>query len=88
MEDETLTGGERSELLNTLDELMREHPGWRIGQLVSNIAFLARQSDTAAWDVENEEFLQVAREHLQRIAERRATVQVQETPAMRQKVAA
>jgi len=80
----------RRELLEVLEALMTEHPDWRIGQLVANIAFLACQTNSAIWDVENEQFLQAARQHLQRMAERsKAKAETKElTEAMRRKVAA
>lgn len=90
MSRETMTEGTRGDLLNGLEELMQVHPDWRIGQLVANIAFLARQTDSATWDVENEEFVQAARQHLQRTAERReaSTQAKQEIGSARQKVVA
>ena len=91
MNKETLNG-ERQEVLDVLGQLMQEHPNWRIGQLVANVAFLARQSESAAWDVEDAEFVQTAKQHLQRAAERRddsaqAKRELQKTIASRQKAA-
>ena len=90
MSRETTGDNTRSDILDALDKLMQEHPDWRIGQLVANIAFLARQTDSATWDVENEEFIQASRQHLQRIADRRKANEsaIQEMVAMQQQVAA
>jgi len=79
----------RHDLLDVLDQLMKEHPSWRIGQIITNIAFLARQTETAAWDVENEEFIQAARQHLERTAERNEKLAQakQDKSTARQKVA-
>lgn len=90
MSSEKMSDMTRRELLEVLDALMTEHPDWRIGQLVANISFLACQTNSATWDVENEQFLQAARQHLQRMAERRkASANLKElTEATRQKVAA
>ena len=90
MNNETMSDETRRALVSILDQLMQAHPEWRIGQLVANIAFLAHQTNTATWDVENEEFIQTARQHLQRMAERgqAAAAAKQEIAATRQKVAA
>ena len=92
MDKETLDG-ERHEILEVLSQLMQEHPRWRIGQIVANIAFLARESESATWDVEDAEFVQAAQQHLRRVVARRedavqAKRELQETRAGRQKVAA
>ncbi|HKM54781.1 MAG TPA: hypothetical protein VJY33_15335 [Isosphaeraceae bacterium] len=40
-------------------------PEYRFGQLVLNLAFLARENgDRLAWDVEDAEFAEAARKHL------------------------
>ena len=89
MSKTTLSDDTRLDILAVLDQLMREHPSWRIGQLVANMAFLARQTETAAWDVENEEFVQAAKRHLQRIAEHKeaAAQAKQDLSKLRQKAA-
>ncbi len=71
MGKETMSDDTRREILAVLDDLMHEHPEWRIGQLVANMAFLARQTNSATWDVENVEFIQTSRQHLQRMADNR-----------------
>ena len=88
-----MLSGEHQEVLEVLGQLIQEHPSWHIGQLVANIAFLARQSESATRDAEDAEFIQTAKQHLQRTAERRedaarAKRELQEAMASRQKVAA
>lgn len=62
---------DRSDLLRALAELGRRYPEWRFGQLVSNVAGWA---DVDAWDVEDEQLLAAARQHLEQAAEREAKV--------------
>ena len=52
---------DRAELLEVLNELRRRYPEWRLGQLVSNVAGWA---DENPWDIEDEQFLAAAKEHL------------------------
>ena len=48
-----------------LEELSKMYPQWRFGQLVANVSMWAKgPSDSAVWDVEDEEFLRAAEEHL------------------------
>jgi hypothetical protein len=55
----------RHELLKLIEELSAVCPEYRFGQLVLNLAFLAREDgDRLAWDVEDAEFVQAARKHL------------------------
>lgn len=52
----------RTELLEALAELGREHPNWRLGQTLSNIAMAAGRLDAAGvWDLEDDEALMAAR---------------------------
>ncbi len=93
MMNREMLSGEHQEVLDVLGRLMQEHSNWRIGQIVANIAFLARQTESATWDVEDAEFVQTAKQHLQRAEERhedtaRTKREVQETMTARQKVAA
>ena len=89
MSQQTMSDDTRHAVLDVLDQLMQEHPDWRVGQLVANIAFLARQTNSATWDVENEEFVQTSRQHLQRIAERKKATEpeMQERKQLPQKAA-
>ncbi len=53
------------QLLETLAQLHEAHPSWRFGQLVANISLLAKGPvKSAVWDVEDEELLKAAQEHL------------------------
>jgi len=57
---------ESKDLLDALVELRQRYPNWRLGQLVANVAGWADQN---AWDIEDEQFLVAAREHLQSLSE-------------------
>jgi hypothetical protein len=55
----------RRQLLRLLEELSETCPEYRFGQMVLNLAFLARENgDGMAWDVEDAEFVEAARKHL------------------------
>lgn len=55
----------RKEILRALEEMSARYPEWRFGQLVANISYWTREpSVQAIWDVEDEEFLQGIRSHL------------------------
>ena len=55
----------RQELLRMLSELSEEYPQARLGQLVSNLATLAKGPTVEAiWDAEDEELLEAARRQL------------------------
>jgi hypothetical protein len=55
----------RRELLRLIEELSAACPDYRFGQLVLNLAFMAREDgDRFAWDVEDAEFVEAARKHL------------------------
>ena len=49
-----------------LAELSKIYPQWRFGQLVANVATWAKGPNAEAiWDVDDEQFLKAAEEHLQ-----------------------
>jgi hypothetical protein len=51
----------RAELLKALAELGREHPNWRLGQTLSNLAMAAGRLDAGGvWDLEDGEALAAA----------------------------
>ncbi len=53
------------QLLEALEQLHKAHPSWRFGQLVANISLVAKGPvSSAVWDVENDEWLNAAQEHL------------------------
>lgn len=57
---------ESERIFEVLAEIRRLNPSLRFGQLVVNISYLARGwTKSAAWDVEDEEFLQVATSYLE-----------------------
>ena len=68
------TEGTRAELLETLAELGRAHPEWRLGQTLSNLAMAAGRLDAGGvWDLEDDEALAAARRLLDRRAVAPAT---------------
>ena len=61
-----MTNETRRELLRVLDELSAQCPDVRFGQLMANLATLAKGPIVEAiWDVEDEELLQAARRQLE-----------------------
>ena len=55
----------RQEVLQALADLSEIAPEVRMGQLVANLSYLARGlSNESIWDMEDEELLAAAREHL------------------------
>ena len=65
----------RQELLRVLAELSEVCPEVRLGQLIANLSYLARElSIESIWDVEDEELLEAARKHLQEWRSRRGAV--------------
>jgi hypothetical protein len=62
----------RQEILQVLGELSEVVPEVRLGQLLANLSYLARGlSSEAIWNMEDEELLAVAREHLEQWRSRR-----------------
>lgn len=62
----------RKEALEVLAELSEIVPEVRLGQLMANLSYLARgMTNEAIWDMEDEEFLTAAREHLEQWRARR-----------------
>ena len=69
----------RDELLRVLSAFSEHAPDLRFGQLIANLAFLARASGPSdVWDVEDEELLEAARSHLSDL-ERRSEALAAET---------
>ena len=61
-----MTNETRRELLGVLDELSAQCPDVRFGQLMANLATLAKGPTVEAiWDAEDEELLQAARRQLE-----------------------
>ncbi|HXE55832.1 MAG TPA: hypothetical protein VN541_22600 [Tepidisphaeraceae bacterium] len=56
---------QQERLAAVMEGFGRIYPDWRIGQIISNVAFWARgPGSEAAWDIEDEEFLAAAEAHL------------------------
>ena len=65
----------RQELMQVLAELSEVCPEVRLGQLITNLSYLARGlSNESIWDVEDAELLEAARKHLQEWRSRRGAV--------------
>jgi hypothetical protein len=59
------------QILDAIRELHQQHPNWRFGQLVANVSFFAKGPlKSAVWDVEDDEFLKAAQEHLAHVQEK------------------
>ena len=55
----------RRELLKLIEELSAACPEYRLGQMILNLAFMAREDgDRHAWNVEDAELIEAARKHL------------------------
>jgi hypothetical protein len=56
----------RKDVLQILGELSEACPDYRFGQMIANLAMLARgDAEGAVWDMEDEELLAAARKHLE-----------------------
>ena len=65
----------RQELLRVLQELSTRFPDVRLGQLIANLSYAAKgPSQEAVWDIEDEDLLAAAREHLRRHAQSQSSV--------------
>ena len=70
-----MTSATRQELLRVLSELSAECPDVRMGQLITNLATLAKgPSVEAIWDAEDEELLEAARQQLKIFRARHSAV--------------
>ncbi len=70
-----MTNETRRELLRVLGELSEQCPEVRLGQLMTNLATLAKGPTVEAiWDVEDEELLEAARRQLEVFRARHSTV--------------
>ncbi len=56
-----MTNLETTSLSELMELLRREHPAWRMGQLISNVAGWL---DEEIWDVEDEQLANAIRLHL------------------------
>jgi hypothetical protein len=56
----------RKDVLRILEELSEACPEYRFGQMIANLAMLARgDAEGAVWDMEDDELLAAARKHLE-----------------------
>ena len=70
-----MTDRETAELWENLRELRLQFPEMRLGQLIANLAVVARGTDPGAvWDMEDEELLSAAKWQLAEVAARTADV--------------
>jgi hypothetical protein len=59
--------GTREELLTALAELSEQHPDWRLGQTIANLAMAAGRTEVSGvWDLEDSEALTAAQRLLER----------------------
>jgi hypothetical protein len=69
-----MTDPVRQDVLHALAELSAAFPEWRFGQMIANLAVVARgASGEAIWDVEDEELLAAIHRQLDKRRERAAT---------------
>ncbi len=62
----------RQEVLKVLAELSEAVPELRLGQLMANLSYIAQGlSSEAIWNMEDEQLLAAAREHLEQWRSRR-----------------
>jgi hypothetical protein len=68
------------ELIESLAELRRALPSMRLGQLIANMATVARGSvGGAIWEMEDDDLLAAIRWQLQQLSSRAVTVDVKPT---------
>ena len=72
----------RKEVLRLLEELSETCPEYRFGQMIANLAMLARgDAEGAIWEMEDEELLGAIRWQLQQLSSRPAAVDAEPTAA-------
>ena len=60
-----MTNDLRPQVLTALAELSDAFPDWRFGQMIANLALVARGPDSGSiWDMEDEELLAAIHWHL------------------------
>lgn len=70
-----MTNPIREELLSVVAELSTTCPEMRFGQLIANLATLARGASASdVWDAEDEELLAAAKQQLQYFVEHHASM--------------
>ena len=62
-----MTNELRQQVLTALAELSAAYPDWRFGQMIANLALIARGPENeSVWDMEDEELLAAIRWQLER----------------------
>lgn len=51
-------------VLQKVEEIWREHPDWRLGQLIENISMWADPAQVSAWDLEDNVLVAQIKRHL------------------------
>jgi hypothetical protein len=65
----------RQEILSVLADLSAYCPEVRFGQLLANLSYLAKgPTNEAIWDMEDEELLVAAKQHLEALRKRHSSV--------------
>lgn len=65
----------RKEVLDLLAQISEVAPDVRFGQLIANLSYLALgPTNEAIWDMEDEQLLEVVRQHLSDLAKRQTHV--------------
>ena len=65
----------RQEILRVLTDLSACCPEVRFGQLLANLSYLAKgPTNEAIWDMEDEELLLAAKQHLETLSKRHSSV--------------
>ena len=61
-----MTNELRQQVLTALAELSAAYPDWRFGQMIANLALIARGPEAeSVWDIEDEELLAAIRWQLE-----------------------
>ncbi len=69
-----MTDSLRHDVLQALEELSAEFPDWRLGQMIANLAVVARGATTEAiWDLEDDELLATIHSQLEKRRSRTST---------------
>jgi hypothetical protein len=70
-----MTNTVRRDVLQALGELSEAFPEWRLGQMIANLAVVARGATSEAiWDVEDDELLAAIRRQLDNRRARTSTL--------------
>ena len=61
----------QNKIMEAIAELRKQHPSWQFGQPIANPSIFAKgPTNSAVWDVEDEEFLKAAESHLALVQEK------------------